>query len=293
MNIRDLEYFNSLCITKSFTKTSRQFYISQPSITMALHRLEKELNTKLIIRDHSQNQISLTKPGEVLEKHIKNILSEIKEAKSEISRINGDKIKLGVPPIIGAYYFPLILKDLVEHGLDKCFTLVETGSVKMKKLLLKGEVDICFIGSVVPIKEDAIRSHVLTTDEFAICINRNHPLAKKDTLDFKELSGEKFISLGGDYVHNQVLKELCRKNNISTSYFYNTDEIQTAKSLIASGFGVGLMVRKSVKDINAIKTLSLKEPIYFYISLAFKKDHHMVLQEKKIINIILNSSKKN
>ena len=119
MNIRDLEYFNSLCTTKSFTKTSRQFYISQPSITMALHRLEKELDTKLIIRDHSRNEILLTKSGEVLENHIKNILLEIKKTKSEIARINGDKIKLGVPPIIGAYYFPLILKDLAKNGLDK------------------------------------------------------------------------------------------------------------------------------------------------------------------------------
>lgn len=293
MNIRDLEYFNSLCTTKSFTKTSRQFYISQPSITMALHRLEKELDTKLIIRDHSRNEILLTKSGEVLENHIKNILLEIKKTKSEIARINGDKIKLGVPPIIGAYYFPLILKDLAKNGLDKCITLVETGSVKIKELLLKGEVDISFIGSITPIKEETIKSHILTTDEFAICVNKNHTLAKKDTLDFKELSGERFISLGENYVHNYVLKELCRKNNISTSYFYNTDEIQTAKSLIASGLGVGLMVHKAVKDTDAIKTLSLRNPIHFYISLAFKKDHRMVPQEKKIIDIILDSSKKN
>ncbi|MEY8000856.1 LysR family transcriptional regulator [Clostridium sp. Mt-5] len=291
MNIRDLEYFNSLCITKSFTKTSIEFHISQPSITMALHRLENELNTKLIIRDHSQNQISLTESGKILRSHINNILFEIKKIKSEIARINGTKIRLGVPPIIGAYYFPIIMKNLIKNRLDKCFSLVETGSVTMKKLLIKDEVDMALIGSIEPLEDDIIKSYVLTTDEFTVCINKNNPLAKRNKIDFQELSGEKFISLGEGYVHNQVLKDLCGKNNISTKYFYHTDKIQTAKSLIASGFGVGLMVRESVKDMNDIKALSLREPITFYISLAFKKEHFMVLQEKEIIDIILKSSK--
>lgn len=287
MNLRDLEYFNCLCKTKNFTETAKLLYVSQPSVTMALHRLEKELNTKLIIRNHSLTKFSLTEAGKILEKHVVNILRELNETKFEISKAAGRKIKLGVPPIIGAYFFPAFMEHLVKNGVAENIELVETGSAAMKKLVLADEVDIALIGSLSPIKSREINADILKTDEFMVCMSKNHIISKKEKLDFKDIANEKFIVLGDAYIHNEVLKNLFLKNGTNLNNFYSTDEIQTAKSLISSGLGIGIMINMAVKNFDSIKKVPLNEPILFYISLVIKKNHYMTLDENKIKNVLL------
>lgn len=291
MNLRDLEYFNCLCKTKNFTETAKLLYVSQPSVTMALHRLEKELNTKLIIRDHSLTKFSLTEAGKILEKHVLNILSELNETKFEISKAAGRKIKLGVPPIIGAYFFPAFMELLVKNGVAENIELVETGSAAMKKLVLADKVDMALIGSLSPIKSREMNAAILKTDEFMVCMSKNHIISKKEKLDFKDIANEKFIVLGDAYIHNEVLKNLFLKNGTSLNNFYSTDEIQTAKSLISSGLGIGLMINMAVKNVDIIKKVPLNEPILFYISLVIKKNHYMTLDENKIRNVLLCKNK--
>ncbi|MBW9152436.1 LysR family transcriptional regulator [Clostridium estertheticum] len=287
MNIKDLEYFYYLCQNKSFTKTAEILFVSQPSITMALHKIEKELGERLVIRDHSKAQLSLTEAGKILEKRAYNVLHEIKAAKLEISRISGAKIKLGVPPMIGAYFFPSFMKVLDINGLVNHIELVETGSTAMKKLLDSGEVDIALIGSIEPLKDNDLNTTILKTDQFMVCTSNSHPLLSKHEINFSELKDERFTVLGDSYIHNKVIKDLCLKNGIGMKDFYYTTEIQTAKSLIASGVGIGIMINMAVENMASIKTVSLVPAINFYISIAVKKEHYMTSIEKEIMGILL------
>ncbi|KHD36326.1 LysR family transcriptional regulator [Clostridium acetobutylicum] len=286
MNLRDLEYFNCLCQYKSFTETAKLLYVSQPSITMSLHRLEKELDTELIIRDHSKNKFSLTESGKILEKHSSNILNEIETVKFEISKLARNKIKLGVPPIIGAYFFPPFMKSFIKNNLAEEIQLVETGSAAMKNLIISGKVDMALLGSLSPIENSAVTSIILKKDAFMLCVGKDHPLSSASNLNIKSLSKEKFIVLGDSYLHNKVFNDICSKNNISPDSVYYTNEIQTAKSLIASGLGIGIMINMAVKNMDTIKAIPLLEPILFYISIVIKKDHYMTLHEKKIKSIL-------
>ncbi|WP_234122867.1 LysR family transcriptional regulator [Clostridium hydrogenum] len=290
MNLRDLEYFNCLCKTKNFTETAKVLYVSQPSVTMALHRLEKELCGKLVVRDHSLSKFSLTEAGKILEKHVINIFNELNETKFEISKVVGRKIKLGVPPIIGAYFFPTFMEQLVKNGVAENIELVETGSAAMKNLILSDEVDMALIGSLAPIESTDIAATILKIDKFMVCMSKNHAISKKESLNFKDISKEKFIVLGDAYIHNEVLKNIFLKNGASLDNFYSTDEIQTAKSLIGSGLGIGIMIHMAVKNMPTIKTVPLAEPINFYISLAIKKEHYMTPIEQKIKKVLLNGN---
>lgn len=289
MNLKDLQYFNCLCKTKNFTKTAQMLYVSQPSITMSLKRLEKELDTKLIVRDHSASELSLTESGKLLKKSSQNVLDEIDTLKYSISQMTNSKVKFGVPPIIGAYFFPNLMTVLVKHKMANQIELVETGSLAMKNILLSGDIHLALIGSLHPIKSSELSSTILKVDEFVFCSSKNNKLAKKKNIDFKELQNERFIVLGDSYIHNKVIKKLCTKNNISTKDFYYTDEIQTAKSLIASNLGVGIMIKMAVKNEKDIAKISLDDPIKFYISLITKNDLCLSKDENKIKDIILKN----
>jgi DNA-binding transcriptional LysR family regulator len=288
MNLKDLEYFHYLCKFKNFTRTAEKLYVSQPSITIALKRLEKELNAKLVIRNSSEKQISLTEAGIILEKHAINVLNEVKETKLAIAKLSGSNIKLGVPPMIGAYFFPSIMEEIVKKGFAENIELIETGSLAMVDKLLSNDVDMAFIGSLSSLEDDDIEATILKVDKFVVCMSKNHLLAKKKKINFEDLLEEQFIALGNEYIHNEVLKKLCNRYDVSMGKFYYTDEIQTAKSLISSGLGIGIMIDMAVKDMKTIKKVNLHKPIDFYISLAMKKKHYTTIKEEKIKNIIIN-----
>lgn len=291
MNTRDLEYFNCVCKNKNFTKAAKELFTSQPSITNAINRLETELNSKIIIRNKFNKEIQLTESGELLKKHAKNIFNEFEEMLYEIKKLEDKKIRLGVPPIIGAYFFPTFVEALINKGLFEKIEFIEEGSLKLAELLSIGKIDIALIGSLEPLDSDQIDSTILNKDIFRVCLSENHPLANKTIIDFKELDNEVFIALGGSYLHSKVLENLLESNSITPKKIYHTENIQTAKSLIVSGIGIGIMVNMAVKQMPNLKIVPLIPNIEFIISVAFKKEHYLSTKEKEIVSTIRDKNR--
>lgn len=291
MNIRDLEYFNSVCKSKNFTKAAKELFISQPAITNAINRLELELKSKLIDRNQFSKEITLTKAGEIVRKHSKKIFNEIDEMNLEISKIKDKKIKFGIPPMIGAYFFPLFIGELMKKNLEDDIEFVEAGSLKMNKYIEEGKVDIAIVGSLNEINNENIESTLLKVDKFKICVGKKHKLAKKKKLSLADVENEVFIVLGSSYIHGQVIRLLIENNKINPKKIFNSDEIQTAKSLIASDVGIGIMINMAVERMPGIKTIDLEEEMEFYISIVVKKNHYITIKEKEIIDTIINNNK--
>ncbi|MGL5614656.1 MAG: LysR family transcriptional regulator [Sarcina sp.] len=290
MNIKDLEYFSCVCEVKSFTKAAKELYVSQPSITLSINKLEKELGTKLIIRDQSKKKLTITESGEILRKRIKNIFNELNEAKLEIEKLNQKKITIGIPPIIGAYFFPQFIESLnLEQSIEH-IEFIQAGSVKMKELLLEGKVDIALIGSLEIIEEEQIESYLLKKDSFVLCLSKENKFANCKEFSFKKLKEEKFIVLGDEYLHSNVLEQILSIYDIESKKIYHTGDIQTAKSLIAANLGVGIMAKMSVEDMEDIKTVELDDEVNFYISIAVKKGHYLTEEEHFIMEIIKKQS---
>ncbi|MGL4740033.1 MAG: LysR family transcriptional regulator [Sarcina sp.] len=292
MNIKDLEYFSCLCEVKSFTKAAKELYVSQPSITLSINKLEKELGTKLINRDHSKKKLTITESGEIFRKRIKNIFNELNEAKLEIEKLNQKKITIGMPPIIGAYFFPQFIESLNLGQSIENIEFIQTGSIRMKELLSEGKVDIALIGSLEIIDEEQIESYLLKKDSFVLCLSKANKFADCKKFSFKKLKEEKFIVLGDEYLHANVLEQILATYDIKSKKIYHTGDIQTAKSLIATNLGVGIMARMSVEDMDGIKIVELDDEINFYISIAVKKGHYLTKEENFIIDIIKKQSDK-
>ena len=193
MLLNDLDYFVTLAEEGTFTKASQKKYVSQPSITNALQRLEKELGETLIIRQRGTRSVVLTEAGQILYKHSKQILRETEIIKSDIS--NQQKIWLGVPPIIGATIFPAIMRRLGTDEID-AIHMVESGSSDMYELLDKDRVDMGFVGSLTPERSKQYDSTYITKSSYVVALPVDHPLATRDYLSFEDLRGERFISVG-------------------------------------------------------------------------------------------------
>ena len=96
MKIRDLEYFIELVKDKNFSVVADHFQVSQPTITMAINRLEEEYGTTFFIRDHVHHQITVTKIGQQYAQHVRAILRELAIARREIEHAKLNKIRFGL-----------------------------------------------------------------------------------------------------------------------------------------------------------------------------------------------------
>ncbi|WP_082383893.1 LysR family transcriptional regulator [Lacticaseibacillus thailandensis] len=98
--------------------------MSQPTVSLSLKRLEEEYGVELIHRDRSHNTLSVTKAGAQLATHALSILSELTQTQKDLEALQETTVRLGLPPIIGNYYFPQFIPTLVQTGtMDTCAPL--------------------------------------------------------------------------------------------------------------------------------------------------------------------------
>ncbi|WP_307893596.1 LysR family transcriptional regulator [Bacillus swezeyi] len=294
MNLKDLEYFQTLCYTKSFTKTAEVLYVSQPSVTFAIHRLEDELGVKLFEINKSHRSVELTIAGQFLQDKAQSILTAVDNTVREIREFNHPMIRLGLPPIIGGYYAADIMKQIDNKGLLPFITLVEDGSELLMKKIEENKLDLAIIGSASPLSNRKINSIPITSSELVICTSKKHQFSTYDKINFQELENEKMLVLGKAFVHRTAFQYFTKKYRMAPKIVYQTDKIQTLKSLIAVNCGISLLSRMVVSDAEDITTIPLDEEVipYFYVSICFNKNHTLSEEEKLIIELFKTHRKK-
>lgn len=288
MNIKELQYFQRLFQENSFTKTANFFHVSQPTITAAVQRLEKELDAQLVIRDQSHKDLIFTDSGKQFEKHVEQILQEIETAKLEITAIKKEKVRLGLPPIIGGYYFPTLSSQLVSQDLLSRLDTHEDGSKLLLNKLITGHLDIALLGSVQPIENDQLSGHMLSRKKFKIIVSRNHPLAQKKAVAFKDLQREPFIQLNERFIHSIAFEQLSRQNRIKPEIIYRTNDIQVIKGMVANNIGISFLTEMAILPQDPVAVLELSDVVQpeFMIQLVYRSNHVLTAVQQKIVDLM-------
>ena len=146
MELRQLEYFQMASHLHNITRAAERLRVSQPNITVAIKKLEAELGIQLF--DRSQKQLLLTPEGKIFLTRIELALRNIQDA---VLEVNDDKqlqkgtIKIGIPPMMGAYLFPKIFSSFQKHYPHLDIFLQEEGSVSIREQLERDELDFGII----------------------------------------------------------------------------------------------------------------------------------------------------
>lgn len=294
MQLTDINYFIELAYEKNVTKVAEKLHVSQPTITMSLHRLEEEFGKELMIRGRGKKLMELTKSGQQLLVHAERIKREVQLIRIELDQQFDQTIRFGLPPIIGSYFAPHFLRTLTREELAT-IEIIATGSKKMQQWLLENKVDMALVATEYASFSEHLHREFLSKDEFYICTSLDHPLANQNEISFSELRNEQFISLDENHIHHRVLMNYCEENHFpeATKRFTMTTEIETAKNLIAANLGVGLMLQTAVQDRHDLHLIRLQKPVYFRIYLLYKEDHPLSASEwqlkEKIIQALRRS----
>ena len=268
---------------------ARQFAVSQPAVTQAIHRLEKEFAVKLVIQDRHHQQTNITRAGHLLYKNAQQIQASLRLAHQEIDSAQQAEIRFGLPPIIGTLYFPQIAEKLLQNGLLQQLKITETGSDELLHKLVKGEINIALLGSYLPFDLPTVHAVKLGARPFSIIVSPQNSLATQTNIGFKDLGQAQFIGLDGKYVHPQAFQAYCDFAGVHPEVIYRTPDISWVKALVKANLGISMLVRDVVKPDDGVVCLDIEDqlPVSFNISVVTRAGYLPTDDEQRFIDQLL------
>lgn len=298
MNTRDIEYYVQIVKQKNFTKVAKYFQVSQPTITYALKRLEKELDAVLITRDRSHHELVITPAGKQLFIHAQSILQEIKMAKAEITQLQKKKLRFGMPPIIGNEYFPKLSSYFIKSQLMDQIEITDGGSRDLYGMIHQGRIDLAILGSTQPIIDQKLEIELLLDKRFMIVVAPTHPFADRQTISFSDLTAEQFVLLNEHYVHPAAFKKLAKQAHIEPKVVYQSNDLAILKSMIRENIGIGFLTEIAIHPEDHLITIPLSDQLqpHFLISLAKRTQQIPTPLQENVVEVIqqfMKTQKKN
>ncbi|EOS7918049.1 LysR family transcriptional regulator [Enterococcus hirae] len=298
MNTRDIEYYVQIVKQKNFTKVAKYFQVSQPTITYALKRLEKELDAVLITRDRSHHELVITPAGKQLFIHAQSILQEIKMAKAEITQLQKKKLRFGMPPIIGNEYFPKLSSYFIKSQLMDQIEITDGGSRDLYGMIHQGRIDLAILGSTQPIIDQKLEIELLLDKRFMIVVAPTHPFADRQTISFSDLTAEQFVLLNEHYVHPAAFKKLAKQAHIEPKVVYQSNDLAILKSMIRENIGIGFLTEIAIHPEDHLVSIPLSDQLqpHFLISLAKRTQQITTPLQENVVEVIqqfMKTQKKN
>lgn len=288
VNTKDLDYFMSLVELRKYTRVAATFSVSQPAVTQAVKRLEREFEVELVTQDRAHQQTHITRAGQLLYKNAQKINKQLQLAHVEINDAKQERIKFGLPPIIGMLYFPQVAGKLLKSGILQQTDVVETGSGNLISALKKGEINIALLGSIKPLDLEEFTSIHLGKRPFNIIASPDNPISKRSSVKFAELKDQDFINLDSKYVHPLAFKAYSESAGVTPRVTYTPPDIAWVKGLVAANLGISLIVKDVVNPTDRLVSIPLEDevPERFNISIAIRKDYPLTDLEDQFVNVM-------
>ncbi len=240
MNLRDLRYFVALADTRHFGKAAERSYVSQPTLSAQIKKLENYLGVQLIERQ--PRRVTLTETGAKILPLARRILQESDEivsvARNEHDPLSG-KLKLALIPTIGPYLLPLVARRLRKQLPQLKLMLYEYQTQPLLEKLRSGEIEIGILALPVPL--DGLEAASLYEENFTVAVPNNHPLSKRQHVKLDDLTGETLLLLeDGHCLRDQAL-DVCNRIDVKENEDYRATSLETLRQMVAAGLGVTLL----------------------------------------------------
>jgi len=251
MTLTELKYIVAVAREKHFGKAADACYVSQPTLSVAIKKLEEELEVKLFER--SANEVAVTPLGEEIVRQAQSVLEQAANIK-DIAKRGKDPLagplKLGVIYTIAPYLLPDLVRQVITHSPQMPLMLQENFTVKLLEMLRTGEIDCAILAE--PFPDTGLAVAPLYDEPFYAAIPMTHPLAKKDSVTTEELKSETMLLLGNGHCFRDHVLEVCPEfarfssdaEGIRKSF--EGSSLETIKYMVAAGMGITLVPRLSV-----------------------------------------------
>ncbi|OBT10076.1 DNA-binding transcriptional regulator OxyR [Vibrio sp. UCD-FRSSP16_10] len=250
MNIRDFEYLVSLAEHKHFRKAAEACFVSQPTLSGQIRKLEDELGTTLLER--SSRKVLFTDSGLLLVEQAKMILAEVKQF-TEMASAQGDSmqgpIHIGFIPTVGPYLMPLIVPKIKQDFPDLEMFLYEAQTHQLVAQLEEGKLDCIILAAVE--ETEQFKELEIYEEPLMLAVPDNHPWSQRSHIDMQELNGNTVLSLGDGHCLRDQALGYCFAVGAVDDLRFKATSLETLRNMVAAGAGITLLPELAVPKENA------------------------------------------
>jgi LysR family hydrogen peroxide-inducible transcriptional activator len=246
MNLRDLRYLVALADHRHFGKAAAACYVSQPTLSTQIKKLEDELGVAVVER--APRKVMLTPVGLEMAERARRIVAEVEQMKEAARRSQDPEagtVRLGLFPTLGPYLLPHVVPGIRERFPRLELLLVEEKSDVLLARLREGRLDAGLLA--LPIHDDQLHAEFLFEEPFLLAVPEAHPLARRDTLRLSDLAQEKLLLLeDGHCLRDQAL-DVCQLAGAGEKSEFRATSLETLRQMVAANVGVTLLPTLAVK----------------------------------------------
>jgi LysR family hydrogen peroxide-inducible transcriptional activator len=247
MNLKDLKYLVALADTGHFGRAAERVFVSQPTLSAQLKKLEAYLGVKLVERQPKNAQ--LTDVGKQIVARARGIL-DLSDEIVALGRSNADpfagKLKLALIPTIGPYLLPRVMQKLRKAMPHLGLMLYEHRTEALLKRLRDGDIDLGIMA--LPIAPDGLTTRQLYDEDFTVALPDHHPLAAKSAIKVRDLKGQTLLLLeDGHCLRDQAL-EVCSRVDVREAEDFRATSLETLRQMVAAGLGITLLPQTAVES---------------------------------------------
>ncbi|HEY9255262.1 MAG TPA: LysR substrate-binding domain-containing protein [Stenotrophomonas sp.] len=246
MNLRDLKYLVALADHKHFGRAAAACFVSQPTLSTQIKKLEDELGVPLVER--APRKVMLTPAGREAASRARGIVAEVEQMKEAARRSQDPEagtVRLGIFPTLGPYLLPHVVPRIRERFPQLELLLIEEKSDQLLRQLREGRLDAAVLA--LPIHDDQLHTEFLFEEPFVLAVPGSHPLAHRTSLTLDELSDLRLLLLeDGHCLRDQAL-DVCHLAGALEKSEFQATSLETLRQMVAANVGVTLLPLLAVK----------------------------------------------
>ncbi|WP_432471723.1 LysR family transcriptional regulator [Amphritea sp. HPY] len=289
MDIKALRCFSNVARYSSFTRAAEQLHLAQPAVSMTIKRLEQQLGLTLFHR--KERKISLTDEGHRLRLHADKILQAVNDAELEMQELTGltnGEVRVGIPSMLGSYYFPPLLMGFRHRYPGLRLSVVEGGTARIQELLEQGELDIGII--VDELKPESLEGKIFLQEQMLVCVPQDHPLAQKQSISYQEFFAEELVLFKEGFFHRQVTEQIAKKLQLIPKISFETNLIPLIQAIVRQGFGISALLNRAIEDAGDLIGIPFTEPVMLDLCIAWRKGSYLSKANSAFVDYLLEHS---
>lgn len=256
MTLTELKYIVAVAREKHFGHAAEACFVAQPTLSVAIKKLEDELGVPIFERGGSE--ISMTPLGSQIVAQAERVLEQT-AAIREIAKQNKDpltgQLRLGVIYTVAPYLLPQLVRNMIERVPQMPLVLQENFTVKLVEMLRQGELDAAIMAQ--PFPQQGLLVQPLYDEPFVVAMPSSHPWSNREKISSADLKNETMLLLGNGHCFRDQVLEVCPEMaRFSTTgdgiaRTFEGSSLETIRHMVASGIGITVLPKASVPDMQA------------------------------------------
>jgi LysR family transcriptional regulator, hydrogen peroxide-inducible genes activator len=247
MNLKDLKYLVALADTGHFGKAAERSFVSQPTLSAQLKKLEEYLGVKLVERQ--PKNVQLTEIGKQVVQRARRMLEQGDEIVA-LARNNADplsgRIRVALIPTVGPYLLPRVTQKIRKVMPNLGLMLYEYQTEPLLRRLRDGEFDLGIIA--LPTDSEGLETRVLYEEAFMLAVPQQHALTDKASIKVQDLKGQALLLLEDGHCLRDHALEVCSRVDVHEVEDFRATSLETLRQMVVAGLGITLLPELAVES---------------------------------------------